>query len=154
RAGGFALPVETVGNGADEGRTHDHALGDAGDRADLSFGLYAEADGDRQVRLRLDPCDMTADLAQIRRFRSGDASDRNEVNEPARVAEHGGQAPSIRRRRGQANEVEARRRRGGAKFGIFLWRHVDHDQTVRSRLDRIGDESIDGIYVYGVVITH
>jgi len=41
-----------------------------------------------------------------------------------------------------------------AKLGIFLRRHVDHDQTIYTGSDRIFQEAIHAVDIYGVVIAH
>ena len=80
----------------------------------------AEADGDRQVGLRLEPRHGGRHGIVGRRRGAGDAGDRHVIEKARRVREHRRQARGIGRRRGEADEIEPGGAGGKAEFGIFL----------------------------------
>ena len=119
-----------LGNLIDDGAPDHHAVGVAGDLGRIVGVLDAEANRDRQAGMALDPLHRLADAGVIGERRPGDAGQRDIIDEARRVVEHGGSAMVVRRRRGEADEVQPCAQRGNAKLGILLRRQIDDDEAI------------------------
>ncbi len=150
----LATIIEALGDRGDQRGSNDHAFSHARQRTHLLLALHAEADGNRQLRMRFEPRHMLADGRDVRRRRAGDARDGHIVDETRGIREHGRQALGIGSRRGKPNEVQPTPGRGRAKLLVFLRRHIHHDQTIGTGVHRIGDEAVNRIHVYGIVVAH
>ncbi|MPL80197.1 hypothetical protein SDC9_26093 [bioreactor metagenome] len=135
-------------------RADDTAIGDARDGTRRLGGGDAEAHHHRQIGRGLDPRNLRADVARLRRLTAGDAGDRDVIDESGGVLQHLRQALVIGRRRRETDEVQPRVLRRDAELRILLGRQVDDDQPVDTGLQRIGHELFAAAVIDRVIIAH
>ena len=100
----------------DERRADDDTVGDAADRGRLIGRADAEADRDGQIGCRLKMGDGRFDAGLRRLLQSGDAGDRDIIEETRRAFENRRQPLCIGGRGGEADQVDA----GVAQRGACL----------------------------------
>ena len=140
--------------GVDERRADDHGVGNGPPAPALVRSLDAEANRNRQRGRLADPRHLARHLGDLRRLGAGDAENRNVIDEAGGVGEHGRQPPLVGGGRGQADEVQAGPDGRQAQLVILLRREIDDDQAVDAGRLGVGQEAIDAIDVYRIVITH
>ena len=85
---------------------------------------------------------------------AGDAGDRDVVDEARGIAQHGGQALVVGRRRGEADEMQARRLGRQAELLVLLGRQIDDDEPVDAGCLGIGQELRHAVLIDRVVVAH
>ena len=138
----------------DQGRAHHRAIGDLGDGGRLGGVADAEADGDRQIGMALQPRYRPGDIGIGGRAGAGDAGDGDVIDEARGIAQHGGQALVVGGRRGEADEMQARRLGRQAELLILLRRQIDDDQPIDARVLRIRQELRHAILIDRIVVAH